>query len=96
MLHHEFPSEGMLVTDFTEAEGNVKGKILDILNRLEYICYMRKDVVEGALEFELLVNECDLKDSHFGTDENSEELTDKELENNSVRNVPFETRNEIV
>ena len=66
------------MTDFSEAEVNLKNKIIDILNQPESICYTFNDEAEVTLDFELPVDEYDLEDSDFGIDEKSEAFADKE------------------
>ena len=81
----------MKLTDFTEAEVNVKKKGTDILYQTESICYVFNNKVEDTLDF-WAVNEYDLEGSNFGTEEISETFIDKELGKEKVSRIPFETK----
>ena len=78
-MNHEFPAEGMKFINFSEAEVNVKHKIIDILNQSESICKCFMTKLKNALHLELLVDKCNLKDFDFYLDVNNKTFADKEL-----------------
>ena len=77
MLYHEFSVNGIKLSDFKEADVDVKNKITGILNKPDSICDMFKDEAQGTLDFELPVDEYDLENSVFGINEINETFADK-------------------